>query len=211
MKGILWAAVVLLVLGGFAGGVAADTGPPSPPGEETTTTNESANATTIPPGQQLAGVVGAQEAAVEGELWNRTLSERLANASSAEERAELLAEEVETIETYVETLESVRTNLTDAWEDGELSEGEYRTSLSGFVVRARTVEIRANRTVSAIEELPLSVREDEELNATAVQNLCERAHALYQFEDEVGQEVVEQTLGNETKLAKHDVAVEGER
>lgn len=208
MKGVLWVAVGLLVLGAFVGGAAADTGPPTPPEDETTTTNGSTNATTVPPGQQLAGVLGAQEAAVEGELWNRTLSDRLDNASSAEERAGVLAEEVETIETYVEALESARTNLTDAWNDGEISEGEYRTSLSGFVVRARTVEIRANRTTAAVEDLPSYLREDEELNVTDVRNLCERAHALYQFEDGVAREVVNQTLGNESRIVGHGVAVD---
>ncbi|WP_158056115.1 hypothetical protein [Halorussus halophilus] len=208
MKRVLWVAMGLLVLGCLAGAATADSGPPSAPDEGTTTANESTNATTVPPGQQLAGVVGAQEAAVEGELWNRTLSERLANASSAEERAELLAEEVETIEAYVEALESARGNLTESWEDGDISKGEYRTSLSGFVVRARTVEIRANRTTAAVAELPSYLREEEELNVTEVRDLCERAHALYQFEDRVASDVVEQTLGNESRLVGHGVAVE---
>ena len=207
MRGVFCLLVGLFVLGGLAGSVAADAGPPSAPDGETTTANDSDNAT-VPPGQRLAGVVGAQEAVVEGELWNRTLSQRLANASSAAERADLLGEEVETIEEHVETLESARANLTEAWDDGNLSEGEYRTALSGFVVRARTVEIRANRTVAAVEDLPPATRERAGLNLTAIRNLSERAHALYQFEGEVASEVVERTLGNETELIAHGVAVE---
>lgn len=166
------------------------------------------NTTVVPPGQQLAGAVGAQGASVGTELWNRTLSERLDNATTPGERAEVLAEEADTIEQYVDLLAAVRANVTGAWANGTISEGEYRTSLSAFVVRAHAVELRANRTVRAAESLPVVVRERNDLNVTRARNLSERARGLYRFEDEVGREVANETLTNESALSGIPVGVE---
>jgi hypothetical protein len=165
--------------------------------------------TSVSPGQQLAGAVGAQAASVQGELWNRTLSDRLANATTADQRAEVIDDETETIETYVETLEGVRANVTGAWESGEMAEGEYRATLSGFVVRAHTVERRARRTARAAERLPAGVRADHDVNVTHIRTLAERAHDLYQFEDPIAQAVANETLGNQSALV--GVPPEGQR
>lgn len=210
---------VVLLMGVLAiatmGGVATAAGPDSPPSwtddgpspwqDETTTENNSS----VAPGQQLAGAVGAQGASVESELWDRSLSERLDDATSDAERAAVLAEEIETIETYVEALEGVRANLTAAWERDEISEGEYRSSLSGFVVRARSVELRANRTVNASEELSPAMRDAHDVNATHARNLSDRAADLYQFEDEIGEEVANETLENES--ADSEIPLAGEQ
>ena len=204
---IALAGVLVVGLFAVAAPVAADSSdPPTPPDQapDQATPDETTNETTteddgVSPGQQLAGAVGAQGAAVEGELWNRTLSERLANATTPEERGRVLADEVETIESYVAALDSARENLTAAWEAGEISEGEYRASLSSFVVRARTVERRADRTAEAVGDLPRDVREEYDLSEREVEELSERAHELYQFDDEIAQEVVEETLDDESE------------
>src|SRR6056297_495570 len=200
--------VVLLAAVGLAlatGGVVADAGEPGWPGQETTT-NETDDGTDRPddtttsasPGQQLTGAVGAQGASVQGELLNRSLSGRLANATTPDERAAVVADEAESLSAYLDTLEGVRTNLTEAWERDELSEGEYRAALTEFVVRARTVERRANRTARAAEELPDSARRTYAINASRIWDLGAQARALYQFEDEVAREVVDETLDNGT-------------
>lgn len=194
---VLVFAVVALV--GATGAVAATNNGTQPawPGDGTTT-NESNATTTVSPGQQLAGVVGAQGASLQGELWNRTLTERLANATTPEARAEVIEDEAETLEAYLDGLELARENLTGAWESGELSEGRYRASLAEFVIRAHTVERRANQTARAAERLPPRVREAHDINATSIRTLGERAHELYQFEGEIGQEVANETLGRES-------------
>lgn len=187
-----------VVLLGATGAVAADVGqdgtPPWPNNETTTEDNTS----DVSPGQQLAGAVGAQGASVEGEIWNRTLSERLANATTDDERAEVVTDEVELLEVSIEHLEGVRANLTEAWEDDEISEGEYRASLSEFVVRARTVERRANQTVRAAEDLPARVRDDHDINVTYIEALSEQASDLYEFEGGIAQEVANETLSNQS-------------
>jgi len=202
--------VVLAAAGPVAAADGADEADPDDPwpdpqwpGQEAAAENNS----TVAPGQHLAGAVGAQGATVEGELWNRSLSERLANASGDVERAQVLAEEIDTAETYVERLEAIRSNLTAAWNDRELSEGEYRTSVSELVIRARGVEVRANRTLRAAEELPAVTREAYDVNVTRAENLSVRAHDLYQFDDAVGREVANETLDNgsdETELPMSD-------
>ncbi|WP_135806638.1 hypothetical protein [Halorussus marinus] len=163
---------------------------PEWPGQETTSENN----TTVAPGQHLAGAVGAQGATVEGELWNRSLSERLANATGDADRARVLADEVGTIEAYVERLEAIRANLTEARDAHELSAGEYRSSVSELVIRARGVEVRANRTVRAAETLPEVMRDTYDVDLERARNLSTRARDLYRFDDRVGREVANETL-----------------
>ncbi|USZ67695.1 hypothetical protein NGM10_13285 [Halorussus salilacus] len=215
---------VVLVVGLLAvvvtGPVAAATGPSNPetppeadeptptwPDDETVV----ANNTTVSPGQQLAGAVGTQGASVEGELWNRTLSDRLENATTRAERAEVLAEEIAAVELYVEALEGVRANVTVAWDEGELSEGEYRASVSELVVRARVVEMRANRTIGAAEELSPGMRATYDVNVTHARTLENRSVDLYRFEDEVGRDAANETLDNESAESETPWAGDRER
>lgn len=191
---------------GVAGGI-EETGVPPLPGNETTTANDSTEDSDrssddseidVSPGQQLAGAVGAQGASVQSELWNRTLTERLANATTESERAEVLADEVDLLVASVETLDGAKENLTDAWADGELSEGKYRASLAEFVVRASTVERRANQTARAAAGLPRTTREIYDVNVTEIEAITEQARDLYQFEGEIAREVTNETLSNQS-------------
>ncbi|UPW00850.1 hypothetical protein M0R88_01810 [Halorussus gelatinilyticus] len=185
----------------------ADAGQPGWPGQETTNESDETESdgtdrpdetTSVSPGQQLTGAVGAQGASVQGELLNRSLSGQLANATTPDQRAAVIANETESLSAYLDTLEGVRENLTESWERDELSKGEYRAALTEFVVRARTVERRANRTARAAERLPESARWDHAINATRIWDLGAQARALYQFEDPVARDVVNETLGNGT-------------
>lgn len=210
MKGRFILLFAVLALGCVAGTAVADAD-----GEGTTPwddeTSEENNSTGVAPGQQLAGAVGAQGASVEGELWNRTLSDKLDNASTPGERAAVIENETETLEAYIESLERARGNLTEAWNGGEISESEYRTSLSAFIVRARLVEQRANRTARAAEELSVGVREIHDVNVTEIRNLSDRARELYHFEDEIAREVVNETLESErAALGTDSLAVEAD-
>ncbi|UPV74779.1 hypothetical protein M0R89_01590 [Halorussus limi] len=197
---------------------ATDAEHPDWPGGETTNQSDDADdsandgtpdgdATTgLSPGQQLTGAVGAQGASVQGELLNRSLSARLSNATTPAERAEVIADETESMAAYLDGLEGVRENLTESWETDELSEGEYRAALTEFVVRARTVERRANRTARAAENLSESTRRIYGVNTTRIWNLSERAHALYQFENAIGREVVNETLDNGSDRRRFPIA-----
>lgn len=158
------------------------------------------NTTAVPPGQQLAGAVGAQGASVGSELWNRTLADRLDDADTPGERAAVLADEAESIAAYLDALAGVRANLTGAWANGTISESEYRTSLSAFVVRARAAERRANRTARAVDDLPDATRERYDVDVTSVEDLAERARDLYRFEGAVAGGVVDETLSNRTAV-----------
>ena len=208
---VLLMGVVAVV--GATGVVAADVGQGSAVGQRSQSwpggdghTNES-NATSVSPGQQLAGAVGAQGASLSGELWNRTLAERLSNATGPSERAKVVVDETETLTEHLDALASVRANLTEKWSDGDLSEGQYRTSLSAFVVRARTVELRANQTARAAENLSLFVRERYDINVTHIRNLADRAHELHQFDGPIGREVANETLANESALVAGNESV----
>ena len=196
MKPTLVLLVGTVALVGAMGVVAADTGSSPFPH------NESDNATEVSPGQQLAGAVGAQGASVRGELWNRTLTERLDNATGPSERAEIVINETELLNDSVAALNESRENLTEDWADGELTEGEYRTALSEFVVHAYAVERRANRTVRAAEELSGRTRDRTDVNLTRIRNLEEQAGELYEFDDDLAQEVANETLANQSTASK---------
>lgn len=204
MRAIIVLLLAVSTLVGATGAVAAADGADQPtqtptgPGDETPT-DESNTTTGVSPGQQLAGAVGAQGASLQDELWNRTLTERLANATTAAGRAEVVSDEVAILEAYLAELRSARENLTESWNSDDLSEGRYRNSLSEFVIRARTVERRANQTARAAENLPTATRESHGIDVSYIRSLGERANELYQFENEIAREVTNETLAGENQ------------
>jgi hypothetical protein len=193
MKPTLVLLVATVALVGLMGGATADAGGSAIPHNES-----DENATEISPGQELAGAVGAQGASVQGELWNRTLAERLDNASTPAQRAEVVADEVKLLNASIVSLEASRENLTDAWDDGELTESEYRAALSRFVVHATAVEHRANQTVRTAEDLPERTREVNDVSLREIRDLEARAEALTEFEGEISREVANETATEES-------------
>jgi hypothetical protein len=145
---------------------------------------EDGNAT-VAPGERLSGVVGVQQAEIDGEVEARSFGLSVARAASDEGRAALVAAEVNETGTDIEQLHERREQLREARQNGSISEGQYRARIAELAARAQNTERMANASENALRGLPADLLEANGVNATAIRTLRERASELG------GQEVAE--------------------
>jgi len=140
-------------------------------------TNETMNESAAP-GERLAGVVGVQQAELDGEVSARTLALRLANATTNESRAAILAAEFGSLENRSEELAERRAELRAARENGSISDGKFRAEMAKLHAQSKTVQRLANQTANASAGLPAETLEAKGINATAVRTLQSEAENL---------------------------------
>lgn len=108
----------------------------------------------VAPGERFAGVVGMQEAEVEGEVATRAFEVRFARADSAAAQAAVVAEGVNDTRERLRELEHRRERLRAARANGTISEGQYRARMARLYAEAKTLRHRLNRTADASREVP---------------------------------------------------------
>lgn len=178
LVGILVVAAVAAPLGAAA----AVSSPSSADGQsETGTDSDPAAAAdgndSIAPGERLAGVVGAQQAEIDGEVSERAYGVRIANARSDAAKAAVVAEQINESERRLEALERRLAELNESREAGEISEGRYRAEVATTVAEMRALERRMNLTAETAAELPDSVRTSQGIDPKAIEDLRNRAGA----------------------------------
>ncbi len=133
---------------------------------------------TVAPGERLAGVVGTQEAELDGEIDSRSFGLAVARASSEEAKAALIAEKVNETQRELGNLTQQREQLRQARQNGTISQGEYRARITELAARTENAERAANDTANASQGLPTDVLESKGVNATAIQTLRDEAKNL---------------------------------
>lgn len=170
--------------------------------ESTATPTENA---TVAPGEQLSGVVGVQDAELEGEVQSRAYGSRIANASGNDSRAAVVAEQLGDIEQHLTELEQRRQALDEARENGSMSEGQYRARIARLAAETRTVERLANQSNATVQDLPAKSLEAKGLNATAIKTLSERASELGGPEvAEIARSIAGENVGNGLPMQAED-------
>ena len=169
----------LVVLATLAGGVTAAVGPaataPQVAANETTnTTAENATA----PGAQLAGVVGVQQAEVDGDLDNRTFGLQVANADSDEERAAIIAERQNNTRAQLASQTDRLAELREARANGTISNAEYRARVATVAAQAADTERDVAQLNRTARDLPAAVRERNNINVSAIERLRTDARNL---------------------------------
>lgn len=169
----------LVVLATLAGGVTAATEPAAAPqvaANETTANATTTNATA--PGAQLAGVVGVQQAEVDGDLDNRTFGLRVANADSDEERAAIIAERQTETRERLATQRDRFADLRAARANGTISDAEYRGRVATVAAESANTERDAEQLNRSARDLPPAVRERNNITFTAIERLRADARTL---------------------------------
>ena len=168
------------------------------------TQTEQAAANETAPGAQLAGVVGVQEAELDGEVDSRAYGIRVAQANTEDAKADVVADQLGDVEQRLNELETQRETLEAARDNGSMSEGEYRAKAAKLHAESKTAQRLANQTNETASELPAEKLEARGINATAIQTLSARAENL------TGQEVAQIARGiageNVGQQARPDVA-----
>lgn len=150
---------------------------PSAMAQQTETTESSANET-VEPGAQLSGVVGVQEAELNGDVEERAYGIRIAQANTDDAKAAVVAEQLNRSEQRVAELEERRAELEAARENGSISNGQYRAQVAQLHAQSRTVDRVNNQTNETASELPAETLDANGVNATAIRTLSERASEL---------------------------------
>lgn len=129
------------------------------------------------PGSQYASVVSAQGAEVESTYYDQAFSVRLANATTNDSRAAVVASEVTAIRARLTQLESRRAALANA-SDEALEDGEESARVTQLVAQSRALAGRIDRVEAVAATLPQPVRERYDVTASTFSSLRDRADAL---------------------------------
>jgi len=147
--------------------------------DDGTTTNETEDGNaSVAPGERLSGVVGVQEAELEGEVYGRAFGLRVARAATNDSKAGVVGEQVQDLKQRLDGLRERKQELNESRANGSVSEGRYRAEVAELAARTKTVKELANRSENASQGLPAELLESKGINATAIQTLKDRASEL---------------------------------
>ena len=138
--------------------------------------NETANETA--PGERLSGVVGVGEAELEGDVDKRAFGIQIANASTQQAQADVVADRLSDIEKRLDEFEQRKEELDRQREAGEIGAGKYNAELARLAAETETVKQLSNQSAQVSAELPADLLEERGVNATRIQHLSERASEL---------------------------------
>jgi hypothetical protein len=130
------------------------------------------------PGEQLAGIVGVQSAAVDGELSERTYGVKIANAQTNESKADVVTERLTEIEQRLTDHETRLDELNAEREAGNISEGTYRAKVATVSAEKANTERAAERAGETARQLPETVLAERGINVTAIEALRTNARDL---------------------------------
>lgn len=163
-------------------GLAATDGQPGADQVENSTENGNA---TVAPGERLSGIVGVQQAELEGEVDRRAFGLQIARAAGNDSRADVVREQFHSIEGRLAELEQRKQSLDRARENGSMGEGRYRAEVAEMAARTETVRDLAGRTENATRGMPADLLESRGVNVSSIQQL--RQHASNMMGPEVAE------------------------
>lgn len=178
----LLAVLVLLVAGVAAPAAASAAGSPGTADHaaqaeaETAAPNESVESDS--PGAHFAGVIDVQEAEVESELEGRAFGIQVARANSNESKAAVVAEEVDELTRRMEALRDRKQSLSEARENGNISQARYRAEMAALAARSAAVERQLDRTEAASRGMPDHVLESNGVNRSEIETIRNESRSV---------------------------------
>jgi len=170
---------VVVVVASLAGAAPVVASVGSGPAAQATPVNDTAgNETGMAPGERMAGVVGAEQAAVESEVAVRAFGQRVAAANSSTAKARVVGMQADGLQARLDELDAERAELEQAHENGTLSTGQYRARLAKLYAEQRALQRLTNQTEQVARDLPEQALQDQGVNASAIRTLKSRARNL---------------------------------
>lgn len=139
----------------------------------------------VAPGERLSGVVGVQQAELDGEVDRHAYRIALEKADDNATKAGLIAEKLNETEERLNELEERKATLDEQRESGEITEGQYRAQVAELATEVDNAEAQLNQSNETAAELPAETLEENGVNVSAIQTLQQQADELS------GQEVAE--------------------
>jgi hypothetical protein len=162
---------VIVVLAVMSGAALSQSGTPPTPTAET-------NNSTVTPGAQMASAISVEGVVLENGLHRRTLDTKLTRATSAEERATIIATTMRTLDKRLDALETRYQQLRNARQAGTISDVKYHVEVSTIIAEARMIERTIDLLQKAAMTLPTSQFEAQSPTGITLEQLGERARAL---------------------------------
>jgi len=132
----------------------------------------------LKPGERFSGVVGVQQAELEGDVEDRAFGIRLAEAETDAERAAVLAEQLDRNERRLEAVSDRQNELRDRRAAGEMSEGAYTARTARTGAEVESVKRTTERGAAAADSLPDLVRQERNVGVDRIDALRDRANSL---------------------------------
>jgi hypothetical protein len=162
---------VVGVLAVVSGAALSQSGTPPSPTAET-------NNSTVAPGAQIASAISVEGVALESDVNRRTLDAKLAQATSDEERAAIIATTIRRLDGRLDTLETRYQQLREARQAGTIRGAKYHVETTTIMTEAAMIGRMLGRLQTAATKLPAAQLETQYPNATSIERLAERARAL---------------------------------
>ena len=132
----------------------------------------------LAPGERLSGVVGVEQAELEGEVADRAFGLRLADAETDAERAAIIADQLDRNDRRLESVSERRNELRDRRAAGELSEGAYTARTARIGAEIESIKRTTNRSAEATDGIPDHVLQERNVSVDRVDALRDRASSL---------------------------------
>lgn len=165
--------VALVVVGMFvvpAAGVAAQ--------ESGSDSGDEDDSGDVSPGERLSGVVGVQNAEINGEIERNAFRIALKRADDNATKAGHIAEKLNGTEHRLAELDERRAQLQQQRERGEMTEGQYRARTAMLASETETVKEQLNRSNATAAELPEETLRENGVNTTNIRTLMHSANEL---------------------------------
>ncbi|SMO69399.1 DUF7096 domain-containing protein [Halorubrum cibi] len=143
-----------------------------------TNASDGATADDLSPGERLSGVIGVQGAEVDGEVSSRSFEIRLADAETDEERAAVIAAQLERNGERLAELRERQRELRERREAGNVSSGAYAARQAAIGTRVATVNRTTNRSAEVAADLPEEALAERDVDADRIRTLRESASEL---------------------------------
>ncbi len=134
--------------------------------------------TNVAPGERLSGVIGVQEAEVEGQFERHRFGHQIAAAATNTSKAGVLKAQLVNSRQRLNELAREKQRLQQARENGSISEGRFQAEMAQLAARTQTVKQLTNETERASRRIPHAVLDAKGVNHTAIQRLRQDAKNL---------------------------------
>ena len=139
--------------------------------ESTPTDGDGGGNESITPGERFSGVVGVQEAEIDGDMQSRAFGIRVAKAEGDNARAAVVAERHQRNEQRLAELDGRLSDLERVRDNGSMSHGEYAARSAVVHSELRSVERSANETAEVADGVPNDTLEANGVNPEAIATL----------------------------------------
>lgn len=161
--------------------------------------NNSSGNDSVSPGAKLAGVVSVQAAEVSGEVEQRAFGQRIRSANSASAKAEIVAGQTSDLESRLSEIRAKQETLTERYENGTISRGQYKARTAQLVAEARMIQRLLDTTAETAATIPEDILRSKGVNVESIATLRSNANTLTgPAVSQIAMEIAGANVGNGT-------------